>query len=41
MFWSKVIGEYTKEMFEERYEDGKRIQDFESRTDRDKLLPLT
>ena len=30
MFWSKVIGEYTKGMFVERYEDGKRIQDFES-----------
>jgi predicted acetyltransferase len=30
IFWSKVIGEYTKGMFEERYEDGKRIQDFES-----------
>ena len=30
IFWEKVIREYTKEMFEERYEDGKRIQDFES-----------
>jgi predicted acetyltransferase len=30
MFWGKVIREYTEEMFEERYEDGKRIQDFES-----------
>src|SRR6185437_10196727 len=28
LFWSKVISEYTKEQFKERFEDGKRIQIF-------------
>jgi predicted acetyltransferase len=28
LFWNKVIDEYTKGNFKERFEDGKRIQDF-------------
>lgn len=30
MFWKKVIDEYTKGQFEERFENGRRIQNFEN-----------
>ena len=30
IFWSKIISEYTKEQFKERFEDGKTIQNFEN-----------
>jgi len=30
IFWNKVILEYTKGQFKERFEDGKRIQNFEN-----------
>jgi len=30
IFWNKVISEYTKGQFEERLEDGKKIQNFEN-----------
>jgi len=30
MFWSKVVSEYTKGQFTDRFEDGKRIQNFEN-----------
>lgn len=30
LFWHKVISAYTKDKFKERFENGKRIQDFEN-----------
>ena len=30
VFWNKIINEYTKGQFKERFENGRRIQDFES-----------
>ena len=30
LFWTKVISEYTKGQFKERFENGKRIQNFEN-----------
>jgi predicted acetyltransferase len=30
LFWSKIIEEYTKGQFKERFENGRRIQDFET-----------
>ena len=30
IFWNKVINEYTKGQFKERFEDNKRIQDFKN-----------
>jgi predicted acetyltransferase len=31
IFWNKIINDYTKGRFRERWKDGKRIQDFENR----------
>ena len=28
IFWNKIIHEYTKGQFKERFENGRRIQDF-------------
>ena len=33
VFWNRVIDEYTKGRFRERFEDGKRIQDFENESE--------
>ena len=30
LFWNRIIDEYTKGQFKERFENGKRIQDFET-----------
>ena len=30
LFWNKIIDEYTKGQFKERFENGRRIQDFET-----------